>query len=77
MPKNTQPVSIGRIVHYGSAMAGSKAAIITGLHQLEGGAIDNDTVALTVFDVNGSFTAPAVKFDSDGGACTWRWPPRV
>lgn len=72
---NTQPITVGRIVHYQGVLP--KAAIITGLHQLEGGSPDLQHVALHVFEINGQWSAERVPFDADGATGTWRWPPRV
>lgn len=86
---NTQPVSIGRIVHYqahgspnGQHKSVPRAALITGLHYGPAeigvdGALSLDCVDVAVFNPSGMFFNIACQYDADGAPGTWRWPPRV
>lgn len=84
MPKNTQPVSIGRVVHYqahgspnGQHKSEPRAATITELYKLADGTIEQDEVGIFVMTPNGTFHNVHCRFDADAGPGTWRWPPRV
>lgn len=84
MPKNTQPPSICRAVHYqahgspnGQHKSEPRAAVITGLYKTMEGEIDPDCVDLFVMNPSGVFFNLSCKFDADGAPGTWRWPPRV
>lgn len=84
MSRNTQPVSVGRMVHYqahgspnGQHKSEARAAIITGLIKDPGGTVELDVVDLFVMNPHGLFFNAACQFDPDGAPGTWRWPPRV
>lgn len=81
---NTQPPSIGRIVHYqahgspnGQHKSVPRAAVITGLIDNPGGTLNLEAVDLCVLNPSGMFFNQACQFDADGAPGTWRWPPRV
>lgn len=90
MPKNTQPVSIGRIVHYqahgspnGQHRSVARAAVITALRWPETAPegtnliADQDIVDVCVLNPTGLYFNQSCPYDADGAPGTWRWPPRV
>lgn len=86
---NTQPPSIGRIVHYqahgspnGQHKSEPRAAVITGLHYGpanigEKGELSTECVDLCVLNPTGMYFNVACIFDADAAPGSWRWPPRV
>ena len=75
-----QRPSIGRIVWYqrhgspsGEHQSEPSPAVIT---QVFPQSADN-MVGLCVWNPNGQYFNPMVKFSAEGLPGTWRWPPRV